>query len=163
MFLEIRNKRRPVRDARDPSKHPFVVAALGGVVLMVVAGCPAAFPFGDLLPSEADVEAFNLQVASLPSMSVRIINETSASASVELQAGVAPFVDAFFGVPFPGEESFLQPVDSTTVVVASNGTLTGSITCGELIGVSALPNATSGSLLVDEAYLGENSGCSETV
>ena len=52
MFLKICKKRRPVRDARDPSKHAFAVAALGSVVLMAAAGCPTAFPFTDLLFGE---------------------------------------------------------------------------------------------------------------
>lgn len=145
MFPQNDKKCRPVFGARDVSKHVLAVAALGVVVMMAVVGCSPFGAFEDFLPSaaeleafEAELEAFNEKVALLPSISVRIINETSASASVELQAGVAQFVgpDTFFGVPFPGEELFLQSVDNTTAVVAANGTSTGSIKCGEVIGVS---------------------------
>lgn len=98
MFLQNDKKSRPILGARDTSKHVLAVAALG-LVVMVVAGCSPFGAFEDFLPTaaeleafEAGLEAFNEEVALLPSISVRIINETSASARVELEAGVAQFV-----------------------------------------------------------------------
>ncbi len=118
--------------------------------LMVTAGCGGGFPLGALGLSDEDLEAFgaaqadfNQQIESLPSITVRIINETSAIARVELASGASgpefPIPEGFEGIadPFAPEEPFLQSIDSQVVLVAPGGTVSGPLKCGEVIGISA--------------------------
>jgi hypothetical protein len=116
------------------------------------AGCPLggnAGLLGLLGASEEDLQAlaaaqeeFDAEVEALPSVRVRIINETSVMASVDLQAGVSgPELPATSSVldelagGFAGEE-FLTSVASASVFIAARGTVEGEIKCGEVIVVS---------------------------
>ncbi len=117
--------------------------------LMVTAGCGES-SLVTLGLSEEDLEAFgaaqadfNEQIESLPSITVRIVNETAAIARVELASGASgpafpvPEVVEGFADPFVPEGPFLQSIDSQVVLVAPGGTVSGPLKCGEVIGISA--------------------------
>lgn len=116
----------------------LALAACGCFPLAAATGCPASSsnPFEGFIPSESEFQAFNELVENLPTVEVRIVNETTAAAHVEITAGITSFSDMFFAGPFPGEETFLQMVENATILVAPGGTVTGSIKCGEVIAVS---------------------------
>ncbi len=135
---------------RHVSLLSFGGAMLAISALMVTAGCGAGSPLGALGLSDEDLEAFgaaqadfNQQIESLPAITVRIINETSAIARIELGSGASgpefPIPEGLegFADPFTPEEPFLQAIDSQVVLVAPGGTVSGPLKCGEVIGISA--------------------------
>ena len=109
-------------------------------VSVCLAGCTGAsplFPFEDFLPSEAEFEAFNERVDALPVVTIRITNETDTIVRANLSSGLsAPdlYGDGFFD-PF-GEE-YLELVDSLSVLIAPNGSVEGTLRCGDVIGITS--------------------------
>lgn len=125
--------------ATERKDHLCGTRLLGWFVLALVAGCPMASPVNpleDFFPGLEELEEWRQQIEALPSVSVRIVNETAAIAQVELLSGLssaALFDEAFlFGI----EEPFLDVIDSKTVLVAGGGTVEGALKCGEAIGIS---------------------------
>jgi len=103
-----------------------------------------------LIPTQQDIEAFNQQeqdfkqkIDSLPSITVRLVNNTDMIASVDIESGLsgAP-VPAFFSElsifgQTSNDNTNLTTVDSQSVLIAAGGEVTGTIKCGELFTVSA--------------------------
>lgn len=86
-----------------------------------------------------EAQAFNELIEALSLVDVRIVNNTDVIAEIEIQSAIPqPDTEAiFFGLPQPdvGFPSF-ETIDSKTVRVLPGGTVTGSIKCGEVIGIS---------------------------
>lgn|GEM_PF-1506361 len=133
------------RRIRVVFRGSFVVTAVGMAALLCLAGCGLTDLLG-YIPTEEELELynwelkeFNERVENLPLLAVRIVNNTDVIASVELESGMAgPEPDLFGDLPYlEYEEPYLTPVDGQTVLIAPGGTATGTIKCGEVIGVSA--------------------------
>lgn len=108
---------------------------LGGL-----AGLLGAIPSAEEIESAGrQFEQFNVLVDNLPSIAVRIVNNTDATAGINLVSGLtAPQPDAFlFDFGYFGEEAYLSTIDEQSVLIAPRGTATGTLKCGEVIGVSA--------------------------
>lgn len=143
--------------------YPMILRCiLPGIMAVAVGGCGASTPFGSSTSSEREspagspfpddealqsifqgFDAFNELVESLPSLTVRIINNTTATARVELVSGLqgpeADFFGDFFGFdPLPSESLPLSEADAQSVLVAPGGTANGQIKCGQVIGVAVI-------------------------
>jgi hypothetical protein len=110
----------------------------GGLGLLGLLGASEE----DLAAIAEAQEAFDADVEALPSVAVRIINETSSIVRIDLNASVAgpelpettsPLAD--LAGAFPGQG--LTQVASTSVLVTPGGTAEGRIKCGEVIHVAA--------------------------
>ncbi len=95
--------------------------------------------------------AFDEEIRALPSVSVRIENLTTSSASVDLSAGMTapPYFGGIFlpwGFLSPPSD-YKERIASETVNIEAEGTATGSIKCGEVIAVAA-----SAPITIDEYF-----------
>ncbi len=128
------------------------VLGLATILVFGGGGCPPISsallgPYADYLPSVEDLQRyeqewneFNAQLENLPQVSVRIINNTAAPARVVLAYGLE-------GPEYPGEEfpfsfvgsssPYLEYTQEHSVLVAPNGTASGKIGCGDVIGIAA--------------------------
>lgn len=104
-----------------------------GLVLLSTSGCFfwAAAEYARRLDAA---------VKALPSVQLRVVNKTGVSARVWFSSGIKIGAVPF---PYPGSEALVDYADSQEVVVSAGGTVTGTIKCGEVIGVAA---ATPGDL-----------------
>ncbi|MFQ5413771.1 MAG: hypothetical protein ACE5E6_04860 [Phycisphaerae bacterium] len=128
------------RSARRRGRHGRPLA----VGLVACAACALAAcvgPFGDLLalvPSEEELAAFNERVAALPSVAVRIVNNTDVLASVKLEVSMPGLESEVLGaVGGVAGADILNQIDSRELLISAGGAATGSIKCGETIGISA--------------------------
>ena len=134
-------------------QHARVSEIRGGILLLcLLCGCGGSSGLlGDLLPSEAEVSAYEQEVAAfndrvdaLPSVDVRVVNETVAVAKVTFSVSMTgpqfpdPLGD-FYGDL--GEPSLLTPIDTPVILVTAGGTVTGKLKCGEVISISAIAPA----------------------
>jgi hypothetical protein len=101
---------------------------------------------GSLMPSaeelqqyEQDIAQFNDEVANLPALAVRIVNDTDLVARVDLTSAM-PFpelaTDELVMPDFGADTPSLSLVDTQTVIVAAHGTATGTLKCGDVLGIS---------------------------
>ncbi len=129
-----------------------VLALAGAVVFAVLGGCPPSTATGAglsaleaFMPSEAELNQYQRELAEFsarledqPSVAVRIVNNTAATARVVLSSGVEgpepPMGEYDYALP---ETTFLTSVASATILVAANGTASGTLACGDVIGISA--------------------------
>ncbi|MEK6675181.1 MAG: hypothetical protein AABZ47_05940 [Planctomycetota bacterium] len=120
------------------------------LVLLSLSGCAGDSSLLGLLGAseeeiqayQEDVDAFNATVEALPTVTIRILNETPVVALVSLQAGLSglpsPESD-FLGFDpfFTGLENDVTGVDFRDVLVSANGEVTGELKCGEVMTITA--------------------------
>lgn len=106
------------------------------VMLVLLTGCGPGSMLGFLtgyIPTEEELAEYTARIESLPLLQVRIVNNTDVLTSVALTSGVSGLEQDLFTVV---GESYLTSVDDRTVLITAGGTATGSIKCGEVIGLS---------------------------
>lgn len=120
---------------------------------------------GGFAPTEEEVSAFEeatrqfqTEVDALPSVTVRVVNQTDTEALVQLVSGKpGPQSDEFFGVegliPSPYGEAGsvgMQRIDDHQFTIAPGGEATGAVKCGDVIAVSVNAPANFGTTFYDE-------------
>jgi len=132
---------------------------VGGVgaglfALTLLSGCWVTL----MQQMEEYYRALDAQIDALPSLAVRIVNEAGVTAHVELVSGITgpemPDLD-IFGNP-AGMEPYLEQADFQQVSIVTGGTVTGTLKCGEVIGISV--TASSGLETTDYYYSVESFG-----
>jgi hypothetical protein len=118
-----------------------ICGAVGGLLLLFLSsGCIGQ----QLIEYQRRIQE---AMDAVPSVNVRIVNQTDVPARVMFDAGITPpQTGTIFDIIYPGDT--LLSVGGETVVVAAGGTATGAVKCGEVIGIAAI---TPGDV---EAYLG---------
>ena len=108
-------------------------------------GTPVFDRFGDGDDQWVDpYEVFLESLVDLPSVTVRIVNNTASAAQVDIESSVAEpetiGEDEFYPMdPWMDEMGpYYFPLDSQVVTLAAGGTATGSVKCGDVIAISAL-------------------------
>jgi hypothetical protein len=112
---------------------PAWVAGLvmGAGALTLLCGCPWLV---EVAAYQQKLNEWLKDTDNWPQVSVRIVNHTDAVANVYLaSAGRAPPAPAILG--YPGEADYYA-VETPSVLVNSNGTATGDLKCGEVLGFS---------------------------
>jgi hypothetical protein len=134
-MTRICSKRRAARRLLDRLVLPSMVC---GLAVTLMAGCGGeAGLLGALMghiPTEEEIAEYSEQIEALPSADVRIVNRTDMLASVHIESGIQGLEDELFGVIGAGE--FLTSVDSSLVLIAAQGTATGAVKCGDVIGIA---------------------------
>ncbi len=105
--------------------------AMGAGALTLLCGCPWLV---EAAAYQQRLSEWLKDADNWPQVSVRILNHTEAVANVYLiSAGLAPPAPAILG--YSGETDY-YPVATRSVLVDSNGTATGNLKCGEVLGIS---------------------------
>lgn len=106
--------------------------ALGAGLFALLCGCPY---LADVLAYNQTFENWLASTETWPDVSVRIVNETSATAHVHLiSAGFAPEAPAFLS--YAGEGDYYYPLVERSVLVGPDGTASGTLKCGEVLGLA---------------------------
>ena len=118
---------------------PFTVAGCGPGNPLSALAALASFSGEQFDELSAELETFNEMVEALPSAAVRIVNNTDVIAEIELASAVEDLISdsPFLGIPpIEGGFSSFTSVDGKTVQVLPQGTASGTIKCGQVIGVA---------------------------
>ena len=106
---------------------------------------------GGFAPTEEEVTAFEeatrqfqTEVDALPSVTIRVVNQTDTEVLVQLISGkTGPQSDEFFGVEGLVSSHFdeagterMQSIDDHQFTIAPGGEATGAVKCGDVIAVS---------------------------
>jgi hypothetical protein len=131
--------RRNSRPSLVRKENRFAIAAL---VLAVVALIPLPSCIGLLLWQEIACwdnawSTWEAEIANWPDLSVRIVNNTDATARVGLTSAAIWAPDCgFWFADGSADDPNYQVADEQSLLVAGNGTATGTVKCGELIAVT---------------------------
>ena len=139
---------RTVRQSSGGSSLRVVVAAALGVgVLTTGSGCVVAWLASMAASSDQYYRQVQQAIDALPTVNVRIVNETEVEATVYLASAIKPpTTPPEFGpmlYPYDGGE-YLESADEKSVRVVGGGTATGALKCGETIGISATAGGNPG-------------------
>jgi hypothetical protein len=131
--------RRNRRASLVRKQNVFAVAALVPVVVALIplTSCGGLLIWQEITCWDNAWSAWQAEVDNWPDLSVRIVNNTDATASVVLTpAGIwSPGCDLWFGDASSDDPNY-QQVDEQSLLVAANGTATGTVKCGEIIAVA---------------------------
>ncbi len=104
---------------------------IGAGALTVLCGCPGLLEAAAYQQRLAD---WLKGTDNWPRVSVRIVNNTDAVASVYLaSAGLGPPLPAILS--YPGDTAYVV-AETRSVLVDARGTATGDLKCGEVLGMS---------------------------
>jgi hypothetical protein len=115
----------------------MAVLALAVTALLPLCGCPWFLSIAEMIRWEGQLAAWRAEAENWPDVSVRIVNNTDAAARVALiAAGEAPTPPG--GFPgYPTGDPYYEQADQDDLLVSANGTATGTVKCGGLIGITA--------------------------
>jgi hypothetical protein len=136
MLRSLRNHRTSFV-SKKKNRFAIAVLLLGIVALIPLPGCPGLLIWQEITCWDNAWSAWQAEVENWPDLSVRIVNNTDATARVVLTpAGIwTPECDLWF-VDASADDPNYQQADEQALLVAAHGTVTGTVKCGELIAVT---------------------------
>lgn len=135
-MITSRRSGRPGR-VGDGRRFLVVVGAISMLALVPLSGCWGYIIWQEAMCWEDAYTDWQADIANWPDVSVRIVNNTDATARVALATSAIWESGCGFGIlgPNPGDPNY-DEADSQNLLVSANGTATGTIKCGEIFGVS---------------------------